>query len=228
MPSEFMGAVPPRGGRSVEQNASRRASRAAGAGGGGALPRASEVWYSVPEEDGDDYYFWNPATGETTWQLPEGALVLATASAGGDEHVGELSNPDAHLAPPLQPRLTSDETLSNGTVPHSMASDEGEPRRQPELQSQLEPQPLPQPSPQPNSSSVPPPLPSSAPPLPPPTAGHVGAAVLDEHVGDFDLDDDDEDDDDDDDEMPEEFKPIGRSGRLSVAQAATVGIRARD
>ena len=47
-----------------------------------AMPKPSEVWYAVPDPQApSDKYYWNPATGDTTWELPLHALVFATASA---------------------------------------------------------------------------------------------------------------------------------------------------
>ena len=40
------------------------------------------VWYSV--RDGDEDYYWNPATGETQWDKPKRATILAAADGGGE------------------------------------------------------------------------------------------------------------------------------------------------
>ena len=43
-------------------------------------PKPTDVWYSLLDEEGDEYY-WNPATGVTQWELPgEAAVVLPAAS----------------------------------------------------------------------------------------------------------------------------------------------------
>ena len=71
MPQEFgMG----RGGRG-------RATAAADGGGEGLQRDAKQIWYSVPDTDGDLYY-WCPATGETTWEIPRDGIVLASAASG--------------------------------------------------------------------------------------------------------------------------------------------------
>ena len=41
------------------------------------------VWYSV--KDGDDDYYWNPATGETQWEKPKRATILTAADGGEDD-----------------------------------------------------------------------------------------------------------------------------------------------
>ena len=40
------------------------------------------VWYSV--KDGDEDYYWNPATGETQWEVPDHATILAAADGSGE------------------------------------------------------------------------------------------------------------------------------------------------
>ena len=72
MPAEFSTSV--RGG-----TAGRRRSSAASTPD---VPRASEIWYSLLDDEGDEYY-WDPATGVTTWYVPQGAVVLPAAPSNG-------------------------------------------------------------------------------------------------------------------------------------------------
>jgi hypothetical protein len=58
-----------------------------------------QVWYSLLDEEGDEYY-WNPATGNTTWEVPEEAIVLPAAAQGINAAAQAQSSSGSSADPP--------------------------------------------------------------------------------------------------------------------------------
>lgn len=129
--------------KALEQRLATTASAAGGAGGeqpdGGsddemppefASPGAQQlsasraggapVWYSVHDFDGE-IYFWNPSSGETSWDEPEGAVVLA-AAPGTVPGSSVLDAVGAQAAPPGGPAAPSELVSSDDDT---AASDSG-------------------------------------------------------------------------------------------------------